>query len=405
MKDDKAMHSKPEYLEPFHIHNIHWVNGDVSDSSSLVTSSCNQIHKEKNLSHFVHIFLNSLPFYNSAWILQHHSVAPTPQIECVFGVQPMKHSHRHEHDTYTSTPVIICGNDKIEWNVCLVLRWRKLILSELILVKIELKVKWFMFGFIHVKVSWTINLSIKINSRIKISNLYLQIQSIWGRTLTAWDKVSMRVSVQTRHRTDTSDYIQLIHFLTLLPMLTCHCKDMKNMIYIEIYDIYLFIYWKKKWKISYSGLFSSGIRSGKDIDLRSISMGKKRGNLVMNIITRVIGRRRRWKWWWLWYVTNNELNDVIWTVGFGRRHGWFWSVHFIQIWKSRNGMKRRRIEGRWKWWWQRKGQRERERWEKDWLRQKTRLASLVFLFSFFFLTLHNHSKSKSLFSFSFFNFI
>jgi hypothetical protein len=56
MRDDKAMQSKPEYLDPFHIHNINWVKGDVSDSSNLVTSSCSRIH-EKIPSHFVHVFL------------------------------------------------------------------------------------------------------------------------------------------------------------------------------------------------------------------------------------------------------------------------------------------------------------------------------------------------------------
>lgn len=45
--DDKAMQSKPEYLEPFHIHNIHGVKGDDdSDSSNLVTSSYIQIYEK-----------------------------------------------------------------------------------------------------------------------------------------------------------------------------------------------------------------------------------------------------------------------------------------------------------------------------------------------------------------------
>jgi len=35
---------------------------------------------------------------------------------------------------------------------------------KLILEKIELKVKWFMFGYIYVKLSITVNLSLKINS-------------------------------------------------------------------------------------------------------------------------------------------------------------------------------------------------------------------------------------------------
>ena len=38
---------------------------------------------------------------------------------------------------------------------------------KLIMTKSELKVKWFVFGYIRVKVSWTINLCVKINSIIK----------------------------------------------------------------------------------------------------------------------------------------------------------------------------------------------------------------------------------------------
>lgn len=38
---------------------------------------------------------------------------------------------------------------------------------KLILVIIELKIKWFMFKYINVKVSWTINLNLKINYRTK----------------------------------------------------------------------------------------------------------------------------------------------------------------------------------------------------------------------------------------------
>lgn len=60
----------------------------------------------------------------------------------------------------------------------MVLRRLKLILSELVLMKSKLKVKWFMFEFIFVKVSWTINFTVKVNSRIKNSNLYLQVESI-----------------------------------------------------------------------------------------------------------------------------------------------------------------------------------------------------------------------------------
>jgi len=41
---------------------------------------------------------------------------------------------------------------------------------KLIVTKSELKVKWSMFVYIHVKMTWTINLSVKINSRIKNSN-------------------------------------------------------------------------------------------------------------------------------------------------------------------------------------------------------------------------------------------
>jgi len=50
----------------------------------------------------------------------------------------------------------------------------KLILNELIPMKVELNVKWVLFGYI-VKVSWTINLRLKINCRGKNSKLYLQV--------------------------------------------------------------------------------------------------------------------------------------------------------------------------------------------------------------------------------------
>jgi hypothetical protein len=49
---------------------------------------------------------------------------------------------------------------------------------KLILAKIDLKIKWFMFGFIHAKVSWTNNLSVRINSRIRSYDFYLQVESI-----------------------------------------------------------------------------------------------------------------------------------------------------------------------------------------------------------------------------------
>jgi hypothetical protein len=39
----------------------------------------------------------------------------------------------------------------------------------LILPKIDFKLKWFMFGYINAKVSWTKNLTVKINSRIRSS--------------------------------------------------------------------------------------------------------------------------------------------------------------------------------------------------------------------------------------------
>jgi len=38
---------------------------------------------------------------------------------------------------------------------------------KLIPTKSELKVKWFVFKYIKVKVSWTINLCVKMNSTIK----------------------------------------------------------------------------------------------------------------------------------------------------------------------------------------------------------------------------------------------
>jgi hypothetical protein len=135
----------------------------------------------------------------------------------------------------------------------------------------------------------------------------------------------------------------------------------------------------------YSGL-SSRVRSGEDVDLWSICAWEERGNLVFNIINRVIGRR--WWWWWLWCIANNELDDVICSrFGFGRCGGGFRSMHFIQIWKSRNGMKRRRMKGGWKL--ERNGQRKRQRCgrkEKDWLRQRTQLISHPCLFAYFFYT-------------------
>jgi len=50
--------------------------------------------------------------------------------------------------------------------------------NELILAKIELNVKWFMLGYIDVKVSWTISLSVKINSRIRSYNFLIQVESV-----------------------------------------------------------------------------------------------------------------------------------------------------------------------------------------------------------------------------------
>jgi hypothetical protein len=41
----------------------------------------------------------------------------------------------------------------------------------LILAKIDLKLNWFMFGYIYVKVGWIKNLSVKINSKFKSYNL------------------------------------------------------------------------------------------------------------------------------------------------------------------------------------------------------------------------------------------
>jgi hypothetical protein len=43
--------------------------------------------------------------------------------------------------------------------------------EKLILTKINFKLKWFMFGYIYVKVSWTKNLSAKIKSRIRSYDL------------------------------------------------------------------------------------------------------------------------------------------------------------------------------------------------------------------------------------------
>jgi hypothetical protein len=37
----------------------------------------------------------------------------------------------------------------------------------LILAKIDFKLKWFMFVYIHAKMGWTQNLSVKINSKIR----------------------------------------------------------------------------------------------------------------------------------------------------------------------------------------------------------------------------------------------
>jgi hypothetical protein len=43
--------------------------------------------------------------------------------------------------------------------------------KNLIVAKIDLKIKWFMFENIHAKVNWTKNLCVKIISRIKNNNL------------------------------------------------------------------------------------------------------------------------------------------------------------------------------------------------------------------------------------------
>lgn len=55
---------------------------------------------------------------------------------------------------------------------------KKLFLSELIMIKIGLKLKWFMFGNIYVKVGLTISLIVKVNSRMRSYNFYLIVESI-----------------------------------------------------------------------------------------------------------------------------------------------------------------------------------------------------------------------------------
>jgi hypothetical protein len=49
---------------------------------------------------------------------------------------------------------------------------------KVILIKIDFKLKWFMLWYIHAKVNLTKNLNVKINSRIRSYDFYLQIESI-----------------------------------------------------------------------------------------------------------------------------------------------------------------------------------------------------------------------------------
>jgi hypothetical protein len=55
----------------------------------------------------------------------------------------------------------------------------KIDIVKLILIKIDFKIKWFMFGYIDAKVSWTKSLSIKINSRIKSYDFYQNQFYFW----------------------------------------------------------------------------------------------------------------------------------------------------------------------------------------------------------------------------------
>jgi hypothetical protein len=71
---------------------------------------------------------------------------------------------------------IISNHISDSFIVCLALQWKKInsgIIDfvKLILAKIDLKLNWFMFGYIYVKVGWIKNLSVKINSKFKSYNL------------------------------------------------------------------------------------------------------------------------------------------------------------------------------------------------------------------------------------------
>lgn len=50
---------------------------------------------------------------------------------------------------------------------------RRIDFVESILTKNELKVKWFVFSYIRIKVGWTLNLFVKINSKFLIYKLKL----------------------------------------------------------------------------------------------------------------------------------------------------------------------------------------------------------------------------------------
>lgn len=94
----------------------------------------------------------------------------------------------------------------------------------------------------------------------------------------------------------------------------------------------------------YSGL-SSRVRSGEDVDLRSLWVREERGNLVNNSIIGVVAGRRWWQWWrrrW-WCVPHNELDDVICIAGF---RGWCLHSGVDGAFRfAKFGTERRRIEG------------------------------------------------------------
>jgi hypothetical protein len=67
---------------------------------------------------------------------------------------------------------MIEGEEKWVWLCVLIIDFEWIDSIKVTSAKSELKEKLFIFGCIHVKVIWTINLSLKSNSRIKSTKLW-----------------------------------------------------------------------------------------------------------------------------------------------------------------------------------------------------------------------------------------